>query len=560
MDVKAFTQAYRDELKGLKEADKATINMLTMLAEDNKQHAQAIVETIELHLRECNPRARLPALYLMDSIIKNLKEPYISMFSKHIDLVFGRVWDSTMAKERERLSKLCKLWDGYLAPDVLARVRARMTASTTGQQAPAPVTVLQQPHPVLQQHAPPPQHMQPHVVQPPPVLQPHPGFPPHLQPMPAPHIVLMQPPPPQPQQGTVFVIGPHGQFVPVGPPPVPAPQLIPVQAIPQHLVAPGGLPPVSPAHPGWAQQQQQQLAPRPMQQQQHGRSPAYPPVSPALVSASPHHRTSPQHMSAPGSSVRSGSHEEQAAHIAASLDTLLQGLTRTGYLNDPALKTTSFDPAFIKVVLFVWVCCLCATKRVFFLNIAGQQTVSVSQPVRQFAGQQSVSVSQPVRQSHAACQRQLLHARSGRLGVCCSVQVMVVMQQCSDCVHVCSGSTSSLQLWCHGCAESAQASGERWDRVCVCEHTGSGRPAVAVRRCPRRCFCWRVCLDGEVLLVYVVFWVLPRTCWQGPRHTGDAAPSCTGRMVLCTNKMPQSRKHGWTCPAPIMQTRQNSNL
>lgn len=171
-----------------------------------------------------------------------------------------------MAKERERLSKLCKLWDGYLAPDVLARVRARMTASTTGQQAPAPVTVLQQPHPVLQQQAP-PQHMQPHVVQQP-ALQPHPGFPPHhpgLQPMPAQHIVLMQPPPQQQQQqGTVFVIGPHGQFVPVGGPALPPPQLIPMHAIPQHLVA-GGLPPVSPAHPGWPPQQQQQLVPRPMQ-------------------------------------------------------------------------------------------------------------------------------------------------------------------------------------------------------------------------------------------------------------------------------------------------------
>lgn len=40
-----------------------------------------------LQLLQCNPRARLPALYLMDSIIKNLKEPYITLFSKHIDLV-----------------------------------------------------------------------------------------------------------------------------------------------------------------------------------------------------------------------------------------------------------------------------------------------------------------------------------------------------------------------------------------------------------------------------------------------------------------------------------------
>lgn len=36
-----------------------------------------------------------------------------------------------------------------------------------------------------------------------------------------------------------------------------------------------------------------------------------------------------------------------------------QGLTKTGYLNDPALKTTTFDPAFIKVV-FDCACFLCA--------------------------------------------------------------------------------------------------------------------------------------------------------------------------------------------------------
>lgn len=115
----------------------------------------------------------------------------------------------------------------------------------------------------------------------------------------------------------------------------------------------------------YAQPPQQQLAPA-----GHitGHSPAYPGQSPALVHASPHHNsgrsphhrigTSPHHTSAPGSSVRSGSHEEQAQAIAASLDTLLQGLTRTGYLNDPALKTTSFDPAFIKV-LYACVVCIC---------------------------------------------------------------------------------------------------------------------------------------------------------------------------------------------------------
>lgn len=208
--------------------------------------------------------------------------------------VFGRVWDSTISSGRERLTKLCKLWDGFLAADVLARVRARMTTNSTGQQAPAAVPVLQQPRPQPQQASAPPQHMQQHQQPVPaqhaPVLQvAHPQqqvyqqpqmLPAGMQPVPAQfaggNIVLAPgqqlvgpggypvmglPPQQQPPQGTVFVLGPQGHLVPVA---QPQPQLIPIQqqqlqAIPQHMV--GGLPPVSPAHPGW---QPQQLV-RPMQ-------------------------------------------------------------------------------------------------------------------------------------------------------------------------------------------------------------------------------------------------------------------------------------------------------
>jgi hypothetical protein len=40
---------------------------------------------------QCKPQARLPALYLMDSIIKNVREPYKSLFSKNIDKVSSAV-------------------------------------------------------------------------------------------------------------------------------------------------------------------------------------------------------------------------------------------------------------------------------------------------------------------------------------------------------------------------------------------------------------------------------------------------------------------------------------
>jgi hypothetical protein len=155
------------------------------------------------------------------------------------------------------------------------------------------------------------------------------------------HLMGMQPAPP-PSQQTIFVMGPHGQLVPVlqampqqqqqptiilqqAPPPMQAP----MQAIPQHMLP--GLPPVSPAHPAWQQQPPPQ-PPRPMQppqQQQHSQSSGIGPMvrrSPAMPTASPHHRpgTSPQHASAPTSGARSGSPAAQAQHIAASLDSLLQ--------------------------------------------------------------------------------------------------------------------------------------------------------------------------------------------------------------------------------------------
>lgn len=36
---------------------------------------------------QCVPRERLPALYLMDSIIKNVREPYKTLFSKRLEHV-----------------------------------------------------------------------------------------------------------------------------------------------------------------------------------------------------------------------------------------------------------------------------------------------------------------------------------------------------------------------------------------------------------------------------------------------------------------------------------------
>jgi hypothetical protein len=57
-----FVREYRDLLAQLKRNEKRDINVLSMLAEDNKQHAAGIVDAIENHILVVRTRAeRQPA-------------------------------------------------------------------------------------------------------------------------------------------------------------------------------------------------------------------------------------------------------------------------------------------------------------------------------------------------------------------------------------------------------------------------------------------------------------------------------------------------------------------
>lgn len=117
MEYRELVLQYADSLKtDLTWASKSHITALTMLAGENKAAAASICATIERHiisvrssssirsleilsddglccflLSTCcfqvTPVAKLPALYLLDSIVKNVKEPYIGLFSRNLSQV-----------------------------------------------------------------------------------------------------------------------------------------------------------------------------------------------------------------------------------------------------------------------------------------------------------------------------------------------------------------------------------------------------------------------------------------------------------------------------------------
>ncbi|EDO49720.1 predicted protein, partial [Nematostella vectensis] len=70
-------EEYASSLADLTFNSKPLINVLTMLAEENGQYAASIVKLIEKRIQTVAQQYRLPSLYLLDSIIKNVGGDYL---------------------------------------------------------------------------------------------------------------------------------------------------------------------------------------------------------------------------------------------------------------------------------------------------------------------------------------------------------------------------------------------------------------------------------------------------------------------------------------------------
>ncbi|XP_064636010.1 uncharacterized protein LOC135493085 [Lineus longissimus] len=104
-------EEYKSSLSDLTFNSKPLINMLTMLADDSRQHAAQIVQVIEAHIQKAKNNYKLPALYLIDSILKNvLKSTYAQLFAQNIVATFSHVFEKVDEKTRQSLFKLRQTW------------------------------------------------------------------------------------------------------------------------------------------------------------------------------------------------------------------------------------------------------------------------------------------------------------------------------------------------------------------------------------------------------------------------------------------------------------------
>ncbi|XP_074650128.1 uncharacterized protein LOC141905215 isoform X2 [Tubulanus polymorphus] len=122
-------EEYRQSLSDLTFNSKPQISMLTMLADENQNHAQQIVQVIETHIQKSKPLLKLPALYLIDSIIKNVhKSSYIQIFTQNIVFTFCHVFEKGDEKTRVALFKLRQTWSEIFPQKKLYAIDIRVRA------------------------------------------------------------------------------------------------------------------------------------------------------------------------------------------------------------------------------------------------------------------------------------------------------------------------------------------------------------------------------------------------------------------------------------------------
>lgn len=110
-------------LDDLRDAARTTIQTLTTIAAESVHAASAVVSAISDHLKSVEPSRKLPTLYLIDSILKNVGGVYIDLFFPKIVKIFSDSFLVSDDPTRQSLIKVLNTWRNHIfSPDVIAQI------------------------------------------------------------------------------------------------------------------------------------------------------------------------------------------------------------------------------------------------------------------------------------------------------------------------------------------------------------------------------------------------------------------------------------------------------
>ncbi|PWY96894.1 hypothetical protein BCV70DRAFT_203229 [Testicularia cyperi] len=110
-DPNAFAGMYRSHLATLTFNSKPIITNLTVLAHEHAARMAGVVaKCIDDHIMHSHPSVRLPALYTLDSISKNIGHPYTQLWSERIVPMFLESYRVVDQPTKRRMEELLVTW------------------------------------------------------------------------------------------------------------------------------------------------------------------------------------------------------------------------------------------------------------------------------------------------------------------------------------------------------------------------------------------------------------------------------------------------------------------
>lgn len=123
--VRVEFHAFLEELRSV---EKKVIHALTEVARDilkTRPQGAGIVATVIIErVLQAPVHLKLPTLYLLDSIVKLVGEPYVSLFAARLPQAFAQTWQAGNLNLQKSLQKLYSTWSGVFSQQVLVDIAA----------------------------------------------------------------------------------------------------------------------------------------------------------------------------------------------------------------------------------------------------------------------------------------------------------------------------------------------------------------------------------------------------------------------------------------------------